>query len=70
MGRNEVNEMDRTRKKQLQKEEVAVVKEIISLFSVNNFTYKQSAELLPEVKRVLSEISSNEKVRKVNQDMD
>lgn len=34
------------RKKQLQKEEVAVVKNIINIFSTNNLTYKQSVELL------------------------
>ncbi|WP_339183257.1 hypothetical protein [Oceanobacillus sp. FSL W7-1293] len=55
------------RKKQLQKEEVAVVKNIINIFSTNNLTYKQSVELLPEVEQALKEFSLSEKVRKVNQ---
>lgn len=49
--------------KQLPKEEVAVIKNILSLFSVHGFTYKQSLELLPEVDRVLRRASLNEKVR-------
>ena len=59
--------MEKLEKRQLLKEEVAIVKSVLNLFSSNNLTYKQSIELLPEIERALKEVSLNEKVKKVVQ---
>lgn len=48
--------------------EVAVIKKIVNIFSIENLSYKEAISLLGHIKEALTEIALNDVVRKVNQD--